>query len=80
MQTLGDIFTTVWPNARVMAAEIGEDYDTVRRWRSRARIPERAWPKIIEKAARREVFITAGKLLELNREPKRRGRLAKTRI
>jgi hypothetical protein len=60
-----------------MATEIDEEYDTVRRWRSRMRIPERAWPKIIEKAARREVFITAGKLLELNREPKQRGRPVK---
>lgn len=78
MQQLRDIFTKVWPNAAVMAIEIGEEYDTVRRWRSRGRIPERAWPKIIEKAARREHFITAGKLLELNREPKQRGRPVKS--
>lgn len=78
MQALRDIFTAVWPNARVMAIDIGEEYDTVRRWRSRGRIPERAWPKIIEKAARREHFITAGQLLELNREPKQRGRPIKT--
>lgn len=76
MQALRDIFTKVWPNASVMAIDIGEPYDTVRRWRSRGRIPERAWPKIIEKAARREFLITAGSLLELNREPKRRGRTA----
>lgn len=77
MQALRDIFTVVWPDARIMATEIGEEYETVRRWRSRGRIPERAWPKIIEKAARREHFITAGKLLELNREPKQRGRPVK---
>jgi hypothetical protein len=57
-----------------MAIDIGEPYDTVRRWRSRGRIPERAWSKIIEKAARREHLITASNLLALNREPKRRGR------
>jgi hypothetical protein len=56
-----------------MAIEIGEPYDTVRRWRSRGRIPERAWPKIIEKAARREILLTAGNLMAMNREPKRRG-------
>jgi hypothetical protein len=50
-----------------MADEINEPYDTVRRWRSRGRIPERAWAIIIEKAARREQFITAGQLLALNR-------------
>lgn len=77
MQALRDIFTKVWPNARVMATEIGEEYDTVRRWRSRARIPERAWSKIIEKAARREHLITAANLLDINREPKRRGRPVK---
>jgi hypothetical protein len=67
MQALQDIFTKLWPNARVMADEIGEPYDTVRRWRSRGRIPERAWAIIIEKAARREMFITAGQLLAMNR-------------
>jgi hypothetical protein len=73
MQALRDIFTKVWPNASVMAIDIGEEYDTVRRWRSRGRIPERAWPKIIEKAARREILLTAGNLMAMNREPKRRG-------
>jgi hypothetical protein len=67
MQELQDIFTKLWPNAKVMSEEIGEPYDTVRRWRSRGRIPERVWPIIIEKAARREQFITAGQLLTLNR-------------
>lgn len=67
VQALQDIFTKLWPNARVMADEINEPYDTVRRWRSRGRIPERAWAIIIEKAARREQFITAGQLLALNR-------------
>lgn len=66
MQELQDIFTQVWPNARVMADEINEPYDTVRRWRSRGRIPERVWTVIIEKAARREKFITAAELLNLN--------------
>jgi hypothetical protein len=50
-----------------MANEINEPYDTVRRWRSRGRIPERAWSVIIEKAARREKFITAAQLLSMNR-------------
>ena len=72
MQDLRDIFTKVWPNSRVMADEIGLPHDTVRRWMSRCRIPERVWPVIIEKAARREHFITATQLLNLNRKPKLR--------
>lgn len=67
MQELRDIFTKVWPNARVMAAAIGQPYERVRRWRSRGRIPQEVWPVIIEKAALREHFITAGDLLKLNK-------------
>lgn len=72
MQALCDIFTQVWPSARVMAEEINEPYDTVRRWRSRGRIPERVWAIIIEKAARREKFITANQLLNLNTPNRKR--------
>lgn len=65
MQELRDIFT-IWPSLKAMADDLDEKYDTVKRWRNRARIPDRAWPKIIEKAARREHLITAAELLELN--------------
>jgi hypothetical protein len=70
MQELRDIFTKVWPNARVMADELGLPADTVRRWQNRKRIPVSAWPVIIEKAARRDVLITAAQLLTLNRKRK----------
>lgn len=49
-----------------MAEELEEDYEIVRKWRQRGRIPERAWPSLIEKAARRERLITASMLLNLN--------------
>lgn len=57
-----------------MAAEIDELPDTVYRWQRRGRIPEEAWPKIIEKAAKREKLVTAAQLMNLNGPVGRRGR------
>lgn len=70
MQELLDIFN-IWPSLKDMADDLDEKYDTVKRWRNRKRIPSKAWPRIIEKAARREHLVTAAKLLELNTD--RRG-------
>jgi hypothetical protein len=72
MQALGDIFR-IWPSLNAMADDLGEKYDTVKRWRHRGRIPDRAWPQLIEKAARREQLVTAAQLLALN-PPSRAGR------
>lgn len=77
MQALQDIFT-IWPSLNEMAADLGEKYDTVKRWRNRGRIPNRAWPAIIEKAARREQLVTAAQLLALN-PPSKAGRSAEAR-
>jgi hypothetical protein len=57
-----------------MAEEIGELEDTIYRWRKRGRIPEEAWPKIIEKAAKHEKLVTAQQLMNLNGPVGRRGR------
>jgi len=49
-----------------MAEALDEDYETVRKWRLRKRIPERAWPTLIEKAALREKLLTASQIMKLN--------------
>jgi len=72
MQALGDIFTKVWPSARAMAADLGEAYGTVRKWRLRGRIPERVWPVLIRRTSRSGQPITAEQLLALNRARKKR--------
>lgn len=74
MQDLQDIFSKIWPSVRALAKDIGEEYDTVLRWRLRGRIPEEHFEKLIQKAAIREHFITAGQLLAANKKPGRRGR------
>jgi len=66
MQELQDIFA-IWPSIQAMANDLDEKYDTVKRWRNRGRIPATVWPKLIEKAARREQLVTATQLLELNK-------------
>lgn len=72
MQAIRDITTKVWPSARAMAVDIGEDYDTVRKWFLRQRIPERVWPAIIRKSARSERPLTAEILLSLNKPRRKR--------
>lgn len=71
MQELRDITTKVWPSVRAMAADIEEDYETVRKWLLRKRIPDRVWPTIIRKSARCVQPVTAEMLLRLN-QPKRK--------
>lgn len=72
MQAIRDITTKVWPSVRAMAVDIGEDYETVRKWFQRERIPERVWPAIITKSATAKLPLTADKLLRLNRPRKKR--------
>lgn len=66
MQALRDIFE-IWPSIKDMADDLNEKYDTVKRWRTRGRIPSTAWPRLIERAAHREQLITATQLLRLNK-------------
>jgi hypothetical protein len=74
MQELRDIFG-IWKSLQAMADELNENYDTVKQWRTRGRIPSHAWPKIIEKAARHEKLVTAQQLLDLNM-PRRKRKVA----
>lgn len=72
MQAIRDITSAVWPSVRAMAADIGEDYETARKWLQRGRIPERVWPALIRRSAHTDRPITADQLLKLNRPRKKR--------
>lgn len=65
MQAIRDITPAVWENARIMADEIGEPYERVRKWLQRGRIPDYAWPAVIRKS---KGSLTAEKLLKLNQQ------------
>lgn len=71
MQTVSDIFA-IWPSLSTMAEELGEPYNTVQKWHARNRIPVTAWPRIIEKAARRERLLTMADMAALNIPKQRR--------
>jgi len=71
MQALRDIFA-IWPSIKAMADDLDEKPDTVKRWRIRRRIPSDVWPRIIEKAARREQLVTAAQLLDLHAAERRK--------
>lgn len=73
MQAIDDIFG-IWPSLREMAEDLGQLEDTVYRWKQRGRIPEDAWPGIIEKAAGREKLVTASQIMRFNAPIARRGR------
>lgn len=57
---------------QAMASDLGEDYNTVRKWFQRGRVPERVWPSIIGKSARSERPVSAETLLKLNGPRKKR--------
>lgn len=67
MQALDDIFR-IWGEKPIapMARDIGENYDTVRKWRDNRRIPETSWAAVIGAASLRGHALTADDLLRLN--------------
>lgn len=77
MQAIRDITGDgkLWPNARVMADAIGGDYETVRKWLQRGRIPSHAWPAIINKSAEAGRPVTADDLLAAHRPRKKRKKM-----
>lgn len=76
MQAIRDITKEIWPNARALSKDIGEDYETVRKWFQRKRIPQDAWPAIIRKSADLGKPLTAEQLLTLNKPRKKRRKTA----
>jgi hypothetical protein len=75
MQAIHDIFA-LWPSISAMANDLNENSDTVLRWKYRGRIPEPAWPKVIERSAALGQPVTAEFLLAVNTPMKQRGWLA----
>lgn len=73
MQEIRDITTQVWPSVKAMAGDIGESYETARKWLQRGRIPERVWPILIRKSAHTAKPLTADTLMKLNQPRKKRG-------
>lgn len=73
MQAIHDIFQ-IWPSIKQMAADLDQVPDTVYRWRKKGVIPPHVWPELIERAAKREVLLTATQLMNLSAPTKRRGR------
>lgn len=72
MQAFDDIFG-IWNSITAMSTAVGENYDTVRKWRSNKRIPETSWRSLIQAAALRGHLLTADDLLRLNTPPPKRG-------
>lgn len=54
-----------WPSARVLGEDIGEDRETVAKWRQRDRIPSRVWRPLLEASRRRRYGINATMLINI---------------
>ena len=58
MKTFRDIIDQ-WPSGVALASDLGEQPGTVRSWRLPDRgIPSRHWPRLIEAARRRGIYLT----------------------
>lgn len=55
----------LWPSVEAMASEIGGKADTVRKWRSRGRIPEGNWHSVLESDRARKAGVTADLMVRL---------------
>lgn len=68
VKTVNDVFG-FWPSLDEMAADIGETHWAVKKWRTRKRIPNKAWAKVIEGAKRKGKRLTAADLLAMHSSP-----------
>jgi hypothetical protein len=48
---------------REIASEIGANYETVRKWRARDRVPAEHWPKLLIAAQKRGHAVTSDTLM-----------------
>lgn len=72
MHSLDDVFE-IWGSKVEMAEDLGEKPSTVSKWLRRRRIPDTAWPVLIQQAGKRGADITADDLMRLNAKSKPRG-------
>ena len=65
MQDHGDI-VNLWPDAVVMAKEIGVDSALTRQWRHRGRIPVEYWERVVIAGKARRFRISYQTMMRLN--------------
>ena len=55
----------LWPSIAELADELGEKPFTVEKWRTRNRVPDRAWKRLAVAAKARKLPVTTDLLAEL---------------
>lgn len=48
------------PSAKTLATDLNEKYETVKKWKTRNRIPPNSWFGVVDAAERRRIRITVG--------------------
>lgn len=56
---------SLWPSIQTLADEIGEKTFTVEKWRTRNSVPSHAWKRLLTKAQKRKLPVTADLLVAL---------------
>jgi hypothetical protein len=56
-----------WPSMGEMAADMQQQYDTIRKWRDRDSIPSAMWFDLLRAAKRRKIVLSAEDLILLAR-------------
>jgi len=58
----------LWPSMADLSADLGERYETVRKWRGRNRIPSEYWTRIVRAAKKRRLKVTIEMLAQCEDE------------
>lgn len=61
----------LWPSTAVLASDVGEEPDTVRKWKERGRIPSDSWADLAAAAAKRNYPVNVELLASLAKKQKR---------
>lgn len=49
---------SLWPSQKTLADELGEKLDTVKKWRTRGRIPDVYWTELLASAKKNRLKVT----------------------
>jgi len=71
--TVKDIFDW-WRDLKSFAADVGQKYETVKKWRQRGRIPNEHWPALIVAARAKGKNLNADSLLSMHVKLRNGGR------
>ena len=55
----------LWPSMSVMASDLMVEYDTVRKWKERGRVPQEYFQALIDAAKSRKIRLKAADLVEV---------------